>query len=357
MTEAFAPSKHLGRRVVRFGSVSVAAHPRTVTVSLVILCVLLVCCTLSLMTGTIPISLSEILAVARGQAGPQPTRVITDLRLPRLVTGLCVGAALGTAGAVFQSLSRNALGSPDIIGFVSGAAAGAVVQITVFGGGLLAVSLSAVAGGVVTAALVYVLAFRGRATGGYRLILVGIGVGAMLSALNSLLLTRSSDETAISAELWLTGSLNARTWAQAGPVAIAVAALLPLLLLSARRVNTLELGEDTATQLGVPTETTRRTMMLIGVGLTAMAVAAAGPVSFVALAAPHLARRLTRSPQVPLMTAAGVGAALLLTADLVSQRLPLQLTLPVGLVTSLIGGIYLLWLLARSTKLSPRGQL
>lgn len=267
------------------------------------------------------------------------------------MTGVCVGAALGVAGAVFQSLSRNALGSPDIIGFVSGAAAGAVVQITTFGGGLLAISLSAVAGGTVTAALVYVLAFRDRATGGYRLILVGIGVGAMLSALNSLLLTRSPDETALSAELWLTGSLNARTWGQATPVSLAVALLLPLLLLAAGRVNALELGEDTATQLGVPAETTRRTMMVIGVGLTAMAVAAAGPISFVALAAPHIARRLTRSPQAPLVTAGYIGSALLLGADVAAQRLPLQLTLPVGLVTSLIGGVYLLVLLARSTKL------
>lgn len=347
----FSPSEHLGARVTRIGPARIRVRPRTVIVGTIAALFVVTASVVGLLTGTLPISMSDLGAIVTGHSDARTVKVVTDLRLPRVIAGVCVGAALGIAGAVFQSLSRNAIGSPDIIGFVSGAATGAVVQITVFGGGVIAVSISAVAGGLLTAAIVYALSFRGRATGGYRLILVGVGVGAMLGALNSLLLTRSSEDTAMMAQLWLTGSLNARTWTQAIPVLIAVVVLLPLLLLSAARINTLELGEDAATQLGVPAEQTRRIMMMLGVGLTAMAVAAAGPISFVALAAPHLARRLTHSPAVPLVTAGLFGSVLLLAADLASQYLPLRLAMPVGLLTGLIGGIYLLVLLARSTRL------
>ncbi|MDR2294150.1 MAG: iron chelate uptake ABC transporter family permease subunit [Microbacterium sp.] len=350
-TPNFRPSEHLGTRIVHVGHVSLRIHRRTALVSAIAVLMIFAAILAALLTGTIPISLADLATVIGGEADARTARVVLDLRLPRAVTGVAVGAALGIAGGVFQSLSRNAIGSPDIIGFVSGAAAGAVVQITLFAGGVFAVAMSAIAGGLATAAAVYALSFRGRATGGYRLVLVGIGVGAMLSALNSLLLTRSSEDTAMMAQLWLTGSLNARTWQQALPVFIAVVVFLPLLLLSAARINALELGEDAATQLGVPAEQTRRTMMVLGVGLTAMAVAAAGPISFVALAAPHIARRLTRSPAVPLLTAGLWGSVLLVAADLASQHLPLRLAMPVGLLTGLIGGIYLLVLLARSTRL------
>lgn len=351
--EEFSAGGHLPGRIwrSRAGALSIRVRPRTLLICGILALIAAALGIGVLMTGSLGLGAGEVWAALTGRGEPRAERVVLTLRLPRLVAGLCVGACLGVAGAVFQSLSRNPLGSPDIIGFVSGAATGAIIQIVVLGGGPVAVALSAVASGLITAALVYALSFRGRATGGYRLILVGIGVGAVLQALNSLLLTRSAEDTAILAQLWLTGSLNARNWGHALPVAAALILLLPVLLLAARRINMIELGDDLGQQLGVHVESTRLIMMSAAVGMTAVAVAAAGPISFVALAAPHVVRQLTRSPTIPLLPSALMGAVLLVAADLASQHLPFGLAVPVGLLTGLFGGFYLLWLLARSARL------
>ena len=272
------------------------------------------------------------------------------MRLPRVLTAVFVGAALGMAGSVFQSISRNALGSPDIIGFTTGAASGAIVQIILFNAGPLGTSLAAVLSGVCTAAVVFVLSLKGRTTGGYRLVLVGIGVGAMLTGLNTVLLVTGDLDQAMTAQLWLSGSLNTRTWSHVVPAALGFVLIVPIAIYHARQLNILEMGDDTACQLGVPVERSRLVMVMAAVGLTSIATAAAGPISFIALAAPQLARRLTGSPDIPLVSGAIMGALLLLSADLVSQRFPLNLNLPIGLTTGLLGGFYLLWLLTRSRK-------
>lgn len=333
------------------GRVSFRVRPRTAIVCAVLAGAVLVGAVVALMTGTFPLSVGEVWNTLHGFGERRANTVIFSIRLPRLIAGIFVGACLGVSGAVFQSLSRNPLGSPDIIGFVSGAATGAIVQILFFNGGPIAVSLTAVVSGLITAAIVYLLSMKGKATGGYRLVLVGIGVGAILQAANSLILTRSSDDIALAAQLWLTGSLNARTWNQAVPVVVAFIVLTPILLLASRRMNLLELGDDISRQLGVQAERTRMLMMVAGIGLIAAAVAAAGPISFVALAAPHIVRQITRSPTIPILPAALMGSVLLLGADLLSQHLPLGIAAPVGLLTGLIGGIYLIWMLARTTRL------
>lgn len=336
---------------LRLGSFSLRWRPRTALVCAVLVGIALAFAVVLLGTGTLAFAPAEVVAALFGRGdNPMAERVIWGLRLPRVVTAVCVGAALGMAGAIFQSISRNALGSPDIIGFTTGAATGAIVQIILFGADPLAVALAAVLSGMATAALVFLLALKGRVTGGYRLVLVGIGVGATLSGVNTILLVASDLDRSISAQIWLAGSLTARSWSHAVPAALGLVLIVPVALLNARRLALLEMGDDAASQLGVPVEPTRLAMVMTAVGLTAMATAAAGPIAFIALAGPQLAKRLCRSPDVPLLPGAAMGAVLLLAADLVSQRVPSGLNLPIGLTTGLLGGIYLLWRLARDER-------
>lgn len=336
---------------LRIGSLSLRWRPRTALVCAALAGAALALAVVLLGTGTLAFAPAEVVAALFGRGeNPMAERVIWGLRLPRVVTAACVGAALGMAGAIFQSISRNALGSPDIIGFTTGAATGAIVQIILFGADPFAVALAAVLSGMATAALVFLLALKGRVTGGYRLVLVGIGVGATLSGVNTILLVASDLDRSISAQIWLAGSLAARSWSHAAPAALGLVLIVPVALLNARRLALLEMGDEAASQLGVPVERTRLAMVMTAVGLTAMATAAAGPIAFIALAGPQLARRLCRAPDVPLLPGAAMGAVLLLAADLVSQRVPSGLNLPIGLTTGLLGGIYLLWRLVRDDR-------
>lgn len=299
-----------------------------------------------LMIGTVRLSVGDVVGALVGGGPSKAERVVWGIRLPRLLTAICVGAALGASGCVFQSVSRNALGSPDVIGFTTGAATGATAQIVLIGKGGLATSLAAVGAGLATAIAVYLLARQRGRTGGYRLVLIGIGVSGMLSAMTSILLARSDLDLASRAQVWLAGSLSACTWEHAGISAAGVLVLLPVLVAFARRLSVMEMGDDQAEGLGVGTERTRLIVMVVGVVLAASAVAAAGPIAFVALAAPQIARRLTEVAGVQVLTSALIGALLLVAADLLSMVLPSRLTMPVGLVTGVIGGVYLLWVLS-----------
>ncbi|MCP1644893.1 iron complex transport system permease protein [Pseudomonas citronellolis] len=338
-------------RSLRLGCLSLRVRPRGLLVCVLLALLCLALGTLLLGTGSLSISPSEVLASLLGQCEGSAQRIILRVRLPRVLTAVLVGAALGMAGAIFQSLSRNALGSPDIIGFTTGAASGAIVQIILFDAGPLAVALAAVAAGLCTALLVFLLAMQGRSSGGYRLVLVGIGAGATLAGLNQTLLVTGNLDRAMFAQLWLAGSLNTRTWAHVLPAAAGLLAILPVALYHARHLDLLEMGDDSAAQLGVHVERTRLVMVLAAVGLTAIATAAAGPIAFIALAGPQLAKRLTGAAAVPLLSGALMGAALLLAADWLSQSLASRANLPIGLVTGLLGGFYLLCLIARSRRL------
>jgi iron complex transport system permease protein len=320
-----------------------------VTVAAALVVAILALLVLSVATGELSIPPSEVVETLLG-GGDRSTRfVVETLRLPRALTGILVGAALGAAGAIFQSITRNPLGSPDIVGFVQGASAGAVLQIVVFGGGAFATAAGAVVGGVATAVLVYALAFRGGVQG-YRLVLVGIAIAAMLVAVTDYLLTRSTLEQAQEANVWLTGSLNGRGWEHVRPVAAALTILLPAAALLARRLRMLELGDDLARALGVPVERSRLALIFVAVALAAVATASAGPIVFVALAAPQIARRLTRASGRGVACAALMGAALLLGADVAGERVFGPTQLPVGVLTGAGGGLYLIWLLRREWR-------
>lgn len=338
-------------RVVRGGGdrLSVRFDGRCAVVGAGLLVAIVVVAAVTMTTGEYSLSVREVFDSLTGHGTAGTDFVVTTLRLPRLLTGLLVGAALGVSGAIFQSLTANPLGSPDVIGFTAGSATGAVVVILVLHGTAYETSLGAIVGGVATAVAIYVLSFR-HGVAGPRLILIGIGVGAMLTSVNSYLIVRATLADAVTAQTWLLGSLNRRSWEQVRPLGLAVAVLLPVGLYYGRRLPYLAMGADTAKALGVPVERSRLALLGVGAALAACATAAAGPVGFVALSAPPLARHLTRSAEPALLPTALLGALLVATSDLVAQRAFAPSQLPVGVATNAVGGLYLAWFLARNRR-------
>lgn len=332
--------------VLRLGPVSLRVARRPLAVATALAVVGALAALVGLMIGDYGVAPAQVFAALSGGSGdPLADYFVAEVRAPRVVVGLLVGAALGTAGAIFQTLSGNALGSPDIIGFTTDAASGALVQIIVLQGDTSATAAGAVIGGLVTAGVVYALAWRGGVTGG-RLVLVGIGCSAFLSAANGLLIVKASLVAAQTAAQWLAGSLNAVLWPRALALAIVLAVLLPSAWLLQRPLALIPLGAPTASGLGVPVERVRAALVLIGVALVGVATAATGPIAFVALAAPHLVRRLGRSASPALFGSALMGAVLVVASDVVAQRVFAPTQLAVGVVTGTLGGIYLIVLLA-----------
>ncbi|MFT3860228.1 FecCD family ABC transporter permease [Micropruina sp.] len=339
-----------GYRILGFGSRTLLIERRTLLVAAAVLVAIVLLALAGLLIGDYPLSPGQVLQ-ALGGAGSDPlaTFFVRGQRLPRVLAAVLVGAALASSGAIFQALSGNPLGSPDIIGFTTGSATGALIAIVLLGAGPVETAAGALAGGAVTAAAVYALAWRRGLTGG-RLVLVGIGVAAALQGLNGLLVVGASLSAAQSAAQWLAGSFNATGWAEVWLLVAALAALLPAAGLLARPLGVLVLGDQLAAGLGVRVERVRTLLVVVGVVLVAVATAAAGPIAFVALAAPQIARRLTRTAGVGIGAAMLVGAALVLAADLVAQRLFAPTQLAVGVVTGSLGGAYLVWLLARQAR-------
>ncbi|SCL34713.1 iron complex transport system permease protein [Micromonospora nigra] len=329
------------------GGLSARLHPRTVGVGVGCVLLALALGVLAIGHGDHPMGPADVLRTLTGGGTPAEEFIVIELRLPRLATALGVGTALGLAGAVFQSLVRNPLGSPDVLGFTQGASTGALL-VVVAGGGSAALAAAATTGGLATGLLIHLVAWR-RGVHGHRLVLVGIGVAAILTGVNGYLLTRAQLMDAARAVLWLTGSLDGRGWSDALPVLAALAGAVPLLLACGPALRTTELGDDAASALGVPVHRLRTTLLAAAVVLVSLAAAAAGPVSFVALTAPHLARRLTRAPGPNLLPSAAVGAVLLVAADQLAQR-AFPAALPVGVVTGVLGGGYLLWLLTAQRR-------
>lgn len=267
----------------------------------------------ALVLGEYPVGAGDLWRVLTG-AEPGPLRmVVLEWRLPRAVMAALLGAALGASGAIFQSLSRNPLGSPDVIGLNAGAYTGALVAMIFLGGGALTVAGGAILGGVFAAVCVYLLAWRGGIQG-FRLIVVGIGVGAMLTAFNTWLILNARLEVAMTATVWGAGSLNGIGLDRLRPTAFLIClGLFPALVLLARPLRQLETGDDLARASGVAVE----------------------PV------------RLARAAGTALLPAALTGALLLSLSDLVAAHALAPRQIPVGVVTLAVGGLYLLWLLGR----------
>ncbi|MBO0985048.1 iron chelate uptake ABC transporter family permease subunit [Rathayibacter sp. SD072] len=307
----------------------------------------------SLSVGNTFYSPVEVVRVILGDTVPGASFTVGTLRLPRTLTAVLVGTGFGMGGVIFQTLLRNALASPDIIGITSGASAAAVVAIAFLGLSGVAVSVIAVVAGLLTALVIAGLAGRGGVAGA-RLILIGIGVGAMLQSVIAYVQTRADFEDVQESLRWLTGSLNSARWEAVPPLALAMLVLVPLALLLSGRLQVLQLGDDSATALGASVGRDRTVLLAVAVGLVSVATAATGPIAFIAFVSGPIARRIVPEARSLLVPSALVGVVVVLAADLVAQYVAglafSGARFPVGVVTGALGAPFLLWLLARRTR-------
>lgn len=335
-----------GRRELRIETprVAVAIRHRSVIVGCVLAIVVIVFGVASMTIGSYEVSFAEVVrALFDPGADPDARQVVFEWRFPRVLFAVLCGAALALSGGIFQSLTRNPLGSPDIIGFGVGAQFGVTLVMVVLElNTYMFKAAGALVGGLATALIVYVLAMK-RTVSSFRLIIVGIGVSAGLGSLTSWILISVSVEKAMMAATWGAGSIASLGFDQLLPAAAVFAVVVIAALPLGRTLPVLEMGDDAATALGIHPGRTRLSAMVLGVALVALVTAAAGPISFIALAAPQISQRLTRTNtpmgMAPLML---TGAALVVISDAAAQLL----FVPVGVVTVSIGGIYLAWLLA-----------
>ncbi|MBZ4016300.1 FecCD family ABC transporter permease [Streptomyces purpurogeneiscleroticus] len=341
-----------GYALLRAGKAAFLIHRRATAVAAVLLAVLAAACVAYLSLGERSVPPGEVLKVVLGQPSPHEL-VVGTLRLPRLCVGLLAGAAFGVAGALIQTIARNPLASPDIIGITQGASALTVGAMTFGVGSYAVLPYLSVTGGLLAAVLVYVFAWRGglHAT---RFVLIGIGFAVALRSVTQLFLTKGDYLVAQKAQVWMVGSLNGRGWAEAVPLAWALLVLIPFVLWAARAQRTVSMDDDTATALGVRLGRTRLGLATLGVLLAALATGAAGPVDFVALLAPQIARRLTRTAQIPLLCSALLGACVVVLGDLPARMLFAPTELPVGVLTAAIGAPYLIYLLVRGHSVRRR---
>ncbi|MEJ5946882.1 iron chelate uptake ABC transporter family permease subunit [Pseudokineococcus basanitobsidens] len=338
-------------RAVRSSRRAAAARAGAVTSVLGALVVVVLVVALSV--GDFPLTPGEVVGALLGRGDGGAELVVLQLRLPRALAGVVAGACFGLSGALLQSLLRNPLASPDIIGISAGASAAAVVALLGLGLQGLSVSAAAGLGALATALAIAALSHRGTLSG-YRFVLVGIGAAAVLNAVVSFVLTRTDSTEASLALVWLTGSLNGTSWDGVTPLLLSAAVLVPLALLAGRALGGLGVGDDAAAGLGLRVGRSRLVLLVLAVALAAAATAAAGPVAFVALVAAPVARRLLPG-RAALPAAALVGALVLSLSDLVAQHAPLLPQLPVGVVTGVVGAPYLLWLLVRAGRTGTAG--
>ncbi|CAL9668821.1 FecCD family ABC transporter permease [Streptomyces sp. enrichment culture] len=339
---------------VRLGALSLVWRPWVAGVTLLLAAAAFLVFCVSIGVGDFPIGLPRVVATLLGRGEQVDAFVIMDLRMPRALAGVVVGAALGVSGALTQSLARNPLASPDVLGITSGAGAVAVFLVTVSGGAATAVvssvglSAAALAGGLGTGLLVYSLAWR-RGIDGFRLILIGISVTAVMQAITTWLLVTADIRDVARAQAWLVGSLDNRSWGEVWVALWCTLALLVVVSSVAFQFKPMHFGDDVAAGLGVRHAAVRAVLLLCAVLLAGVAVSAAGPVPFVALVAPQVAMRLARCPTPPLTASGLVGALLLTGSDLVARTV-LPVSLPVGVVTAAIGGPFLVYLLVRANR-------
>jgi len=283
-----------------------------------------------------------------GEQVPGASFTVGRLRLPRAVLAVVAGLSFGLAGVTFQTMLRNPLAIPDVIGISTGASAAAAVAIVVFGLGGTAVSGFAIVAGLAVALVIYLLAYKDGGAG-TRFILIGIGMAAMLHSVIAYVLSRAGQWEWQEATRWINGSLNGATWDRTLPALLALVLLGPALLHRTRELSALELGEDTAAALGVRVERTRVVAIVAAVGLIAFSTAACGPIAFVAFLAGPIAARVLGPNGSLLLPAALVGGVLVLVADLVAQ-FAFGTRFPVGVVTGVLGAPYLIYLIVRTNR-------
>lgn len=326
--------------IIRLPFVSLPLSPRAVIAGLVLLIVLAIASAHALMQGTYPLTLPQIRAAIAGQADAIQTMIVMDHRLPRILTAIGAGAAFGLSGAMMQSMLRNPLASPDVIGFSAGAGCGALAALLPTGGLILP---GALGGGLIAAAAVLALAWK-DGLHPYRLILVGIGASLTLSALADLLMSRLDVMTAADMAQWLIGTLNNRDWSDVALVWSGLLVLLPLTLWLEFPLSRMVMSDDVALSLGLPLSPLRLLITATAVALVALAVCGAGPLPFVAFVSGPIARRLAGTGRQALIHAAIIGALVVVLADVAARSVP-GIHLPAGVFTAIIGAPVLMWLL------------
>jgi iron complex transport system permease protein len=347
LTEIAPAPRRPGHIAVRTRFVSVRLNFRVLGFSLAALVALLALATWAMTLGSFALPFDDVVRSVLGRGEQQHDFIVRTLRLPRVICAILIGAALAMSGAIFQGLVRNPLVSPDIIGIDAGATVFAVFWI-VSGRPYEWLPLAAFAGAILAAALIYTLTWRGGIVAN-RLILVGIGVGAALSAGTTFLTVRFPIDRVRPAMFWATGSVYGTNWQNVRLLAVALLVLTPCAIGLTWMLRTLGLGDDAARGLGMPLERARLGLIVVGCALSAVTVAVAGPIGFVALMVPHIARMLGGSLSGSVMVFTGMlGALFLLSADVIAQHF-LPVGLPVGVVTSAVGAPYFLFLLYRSS--------
>lgn len=276
--------------------------------------------------------------------------VVHTLRLPRIILAFLVGAALATAGTIMQGITRNPLADPYLLGVSSGAGVAAVAMIVWLRDiPLNLLPWAAFGGALITAIVIYSLAWKNGGSTPIRLILIGIAIEALLAAVTTVMLLFGDINTVQQAYVWLTGSVYGRNWEHVHALGGWLIVFLPAAFLMARSLNALNLGDDTAKGLGVRVEIQRGGLLIISVALAAAAVAVSGTIGFVGLVAPHITRRLVGPAHEGLLPVSALfGGALLVLADLIGRWVISPSELPVGIVTAMIGAPYFMFLLYRS---------
>lgn len=320
---------------------------RAVVVPIALAAVLLISVVTSLATGQIDLPLPEVLKAGVGVSSDGADFVVGQLRAPRAYTAALVGALLGVSGALLQSVARNPLASPDLLGVTAGGSAAAVTAIAVMGASdSLAIAPWAILGSLLTAALITALGWRGGIQP-MRMVLAGIGIGFVATSIVTYMLTRLPEKVAGSAYLWTVGSTNARVWKHVVIAAVALALIVPAAAWYQRRLRVMEMGDDLAAALGVNLVRVRLGAVALSGVAAGLATAVTGPIGFVALVAPAIARRLSASGGIVIGASALMGACLTSVADLVAREALSPTQLPIGLLTAAIGAPYLLVLLTR----------
>jgi iron complex transport system permease protein len=331
---------------IRTGMLQRRARLLTVTILLAVLTLLLA--VLMLILGNTTYPLGTVIRALLGEQIKGASFAINTLRLPRMLTGLFVGLAFGIAGNTFQTMLRNPLASPDIIGVTSGSSVAAVLCILVLNISVNMVSVAAVISGLIVAALIYILSRGGSFSGG-RLILIGIGIQAMLNAVISFMLLKANQYDVPAALRWLSGSLNGMQMKDVPGLFVVVVIFGFVIILLGKHLKILELGEQSAITLGLKADQTRLLLVLCAVFLIAFATAVTGPIAFVAFLAGPIAGRLVGRGSSNVLPAGLVGAALVLGADIIGQ-FAFDIRFPVGIITGILGAPYLLYLLIRINR-------
>jgi iron complex transport system permease protein len=337
---AFKPFRTSNERI------SILVHKKTIFITFVLLVLCALTAIISAGLGDMYISPWNVLRALFGKGADEHIMVIHNLRLPRLIIALLVGASLAASGSILQGMIRNPLASPDIIGVTGGASVAAVMFLTFLSGvSIRWLPVAAMLGAVAVSALLYMLAWKKGVTP-IRLILVGVGMSALTSAATTMMIVFNPKNDAGLAYQWLTGSVYGSNWENVLSILPWSCIWIPIAFLLTRHVNIGQLGDDIAASAGSSVELNRMLLLLVSVSLAGAAVSVAGGIGFIGLIAPHMARKLVGSSfESVLPVSALLGAIIVMLADLAGRTLFLPLDVPAGVFTSAVGAPFFIYLL------------